>query len=63
MTEPVLPANRTITDEKRPDDDNASKTVPSENDKILGEALKMEQAIQNAAQPQERKDESLKFSY
>jgi hypothetical protein len=63
VTEPVLPANRTITDEKRPDHDNASKTVPSENDKILGEALKMEQAIQNSAQPQERKDESLKFSY
>jgi len=62
VTETVLPGNRAITDEKRPDDD-VSKVVPSDNDKILGEALKMEQAIQNAAQPQERKDEASKFSY
>ena len=63
VTETVLPANRAITDEKRPDDDDVSKTLPSDNDKILRQAVKMEQAIQNAAQPQERKDESLKFSY
>jgi Bacterial conjugation TrbI-like protein len=63
VTETVLPANRTITDEKRPDDDDVSKVFPSDNDKILQQALKMEQAIQNAAQPQERKNESLKFSY
>jgi hypothetical protein len=63
VTETVLPANRTITDEKRPDDDDVSKVFPSDNDKILQQALKMEQAIQNAAQPQERKDESPRFSY
>ena len=63
VTETVLPANRTITDEKRPDDDDVSKVVPSDNDKILQQTLKMEQAIQNAAQPQERKDESPRFSY
>ena len=63
VTETVLPANRTITDEKRSDGEDVPKVLPSDNDKILGEALKMEQAIQNAAQPQERKDESLKFSY
>jgi hypothetical protein len=62
VTEPVLPANRTIADE-RPDDDNVSKAVPSENDKILQQAFKMEQAIQDAAQPQERKDEIPRFSY
>ena len=39
------------------------KSSLSDNDKILRQAVKMEQAIQNAAQPQERKDESLKFSY
>jgi hypothetical protein len=63
LTETVLPSNRTATDEKRPNADDESKAVPSENDKILGDALKMEQAIQNAAQPQGRKDESLKFRY
>jgi hypothetical protein len=63
VTETVLPSNRAVTDEKRADADDGSKAVPSENDKILGEALKMEQAIQNATQPQGRKDESLKFRY
>jgi hypothetical protein len=63
VAETVVPANRTITDEKRSDGEDVPKVLPSDNDKILGEALKMEQAIQNAAQPQERKDESLKFSY
>jgi hypothetical protein len=63
VTETVLPANRTVTDEKRPESDDESKVVPSENDKALSEALKMEQAIQNAAQPQGRKDESLMFRY
>jgi type F conjugative transfer system protein TrbI len=63
VTETVLPANRTITDEKRSDGEDVPKVLPSDNDKILGEALKMEQTIQNAAQPQEGKDESLKFSY
>ena len=63
VTETVLPANRAISDEKTPDDGAASKVVASDNDKVLQQAVKMEQAIQNAAQSQERKDESLKFSY
>jgi hypothetical protein len=63
VTETVLPANRTVTDEKGPDADDESKVVPSENDKALSEALKVEQAIQNGAQPQGRKDESIKFRY
>ena len=62
VAETVVPANRTITDEKRSDGEDVPKVLPSDNDKILGEALKMEQAIQNAAQPQERKDEP-KFHY
>jgi hypothetical protein len=63
VTETVLPGNRAIIDERRPDEDDVSKVAPSDNDKIVGEAVKMEQAIQNAAQPQERKHESLKFGY
>jgi hypothetical protein len=40
-----------------------SKAAASDGDKILQQAVKTEQAIQNAAQRQERRDESFKFSY
>jgi hypothetical protein len=50
-------------DQRSAEDQAALKTVPSENDKILEEAVKMERAIQSAAEPQERKDENPKFSY
>jgi hypothetical protein len=63
VTETVLPTNRAIADEKRPADDDVSKVTASDNDKILQQAIKTEQAIQNAALPQERRDESSKFSY
>ena len=39
------------------------KSPASDSDKILQQAVKTEQAIQNAAQSQERRDESYKFSY
>jgi hypothetical protein len=63
VTETVLPGDRAIADEKRPDGDDVSKAAASDGDKILQQAVKTEQAIQNAAQPQERRDESFKFSY
>jgi hypothetical protein len=63
VTETVLPGDRAIADEKRSDDDDVSKAAASDGDKILQQAVKTEQAIQNAAQPQERRDESFKFSY
>jgi hypothetical protein len=49
VTETVLPTNRAIADEKRPADDDVSKVTASDNDKILQQAIKTEQAIQNAA--------------
>jgi hypothetical protein len=63
VTETVLPGDRAIADEKSPDNDDVSKTAASDSDKILQQAVKAEQAIQNAAQPRERRDESYKFSY
>ena len=63
VTETVLPGDRAIADEKSADDDDVSKAAASDGDKILQQAVKTEQAIQNAAQPQERRDESFKFSY
>jgi len=63
VTETVLPGDRAIADEKRPDDGDVSKVPASDSDKILQQAVKTEQAIQNAAQPPERRDESFKFSY
>jgi hypothetical protein len=63
VTETVLPGDRAIADEKSADDDDVSKAAASDGDKILQQAVKTEQAIQNAAQPQERRDESYKFSY
>jgi hypothetical protein len=63
VTETVLPGDRAIADEQSPDDGDVSKAVASDSDKILQQAVKTEQAVQNAAQPQERRDESYKFSY
>jgi hypothetical protein len=63
VTETILPGNRSIMDQRSAEDEAPLKTVPSENDKILEEAVKMERAIQSDAQPQERKDENPRFSY
>jgi hypothetical protein len=45
VTDTVLPGNRTITDQRSADDDLAPKNIPSENDKILQEAVNMERAV------------------
>jgi hypothetical protein len=62
VTDTVLPGNRTITDQGRSDDDSVPKNIPSENEKILQEAVKMERAVQDAAQQPESKDDP-KFHY
>ena len=62
VTDTVLPGDRTITDQRSAEDDSAAKNIPSENDKILQEAVKMERAVQDAAQQPERKDDP-KFHY
>ena len=62
VTDTVLPGDRTITDQRSAEDDSAPKNIPSENDKILQEAVKMERAVQDAAQQPERKDDQ-KFHY
>jgi hypothetical protein len=63
VTETIIPGSRSIMEQRSPEDATALKSVPSENDKILEEATRMERAIQSAAQPPERKDENPKFSY
>jgi Bacterial conjugation TrbI-like protein len=61
MTDTVFPAKRVVSgDEPAPD---ASASAPLESDPTLREAMKMERAIQNAAQPQEKQSEVPKFSY
>jgi hypothetical protein len=62
VAETIVSSRRTIEEQKSPEED-VSKALPSENDKILEQAVNMERQIQNAARPQERKDESPKFSY
>ena len=61
VTDTVFPAKRVVSgDEPAPD---ASASAPVESDPTLREAMKMERAIQNAAQPQEKQSEVQKFSY
>jgi hypothetical protein len=62
VTDTVLPGNRTISDQRSAEDDSAPKNIPSENDKILQEAVKMERAVQDAAQQPERNNDQ-KFHY
>jgi hypothetical protein len=68
VTETVVPASRTIADEKVPEDNDESKIVApvpgAENDKILLDAAQMERAIQEAAQTKENTQHaSPTFSY
>ena len=61
VTDTVFPAKRVVSgDEPAPD---ASAGAPVETDPALREALKIERQIQSAAQPQEPKNETPKFSY
>jgi hypothetical protein len=62
-TDTIEPAQRSITQEVASYEDPSSKVSPSENDKILQEAVNMERTIQNAAREPQPKDESPKFSY
>jgi hypothetical protein len=62
VTDTVLPGNRAITDQRSEEDDSVLKSIPTENEKILQEAVKMERAVQDAAQQPERKDDP-KFHY
>src|SRR6202030_4848983 len=39
-TDTVLPGNRAVTDQRSEEDDSALKSIPTENDKILQEAVK-----------------------
>jgi hypothetical protein len=62
VSETIVPSRRTIEEEKAAEED-LSKALPSQDDKVLGEAVKMERAIQNAAQPERIDDKPPKFSY
>ena len=63
VTETVLPGIEPSLTRRVQTMTMCPKAAASDGDKILQQAVKTEQAIQNAAQPQERRDESFKFSY
>jgi len=62
VSETIVPSRRTIEEEKAAEED-LSKTSSPQDDKVLGEAVRMERAIQNAAQPERIDDKPPKFSY
>jgi hypothetical protein len=66
-TEVVYPQKRTVEDQRVGGDEeslNRSKATPSDSDKALEEALRMERQIQEAAQPQNQNEgQTLKFHY
>jgi len=66
-TEVIYPQKRTVEDQRVGVDEeslNQSKATPSDNEKALGEALRMERQIQEAAQPQNQNEvQTLKFHY
>jgi Bacterial conjugation TrbI-like protein len=62
VSETIVPSRRTIEEEKAAEED-LSKVSPSQDDKLLGEAVKMERTIQNAAQPERIDDKPPNFSY
>jgi hypothetical protein len=57
VTDTLLPGNRAINDQRNEDGASAPENLSSENDRILQEAVKMERAVQDAAQHPERKDD------
>jgi hypothetical protein len=62
VSETIVPSRRTIEEEKAAEED-LSKTSSPQDDKVLGEAVRMERAIQNAARPERIDDKPPKFSY
>jgi hypothetical protein len=62
VSETIVPSRRTIEEEKVAEED-LSKALSPENDKILQQAVNMEREIQNGAQSERIDDRPPKFSY